>query len=171
MGFITKANNNNTELSNVSKYINYIRWAVFELACSGKIDHRNYSTTNAKSTLANYVEQYASADKAIYQIASELCENQEFKEKLAEYYELLGESKETKNPGKNTCDDEDDSCCDKTDDNSELDSCCDDYDRFLDIKQNLFHGFVAFVGLHEIENLNSDDCDRFSENFFQLLKS
>ena len=93
-------NDNNTKISNTNKYIDYIRWAVFELACSGKIDHRNYSTTSAKSNLAKYVSQYANAEKAIEQVVKELCENADFKEQLAEYFELVGETNETKKPSK-----------------------------------------------------------------------
>ncbi len=170
MEFIEKVENTNTSntSSYATAYANYIRWAVFELACSGNIDHRNYSESNGKSKLKKYVGKFASADKAIGQITKELVENKTFNEQIQEYLKIIGKT----DPTQSTIAD-----CDADENNQ--DSCCDDdfcdensygSDEIYDTKQQLFSEFVDFIGLYEIENLHGDDRDEFEEKFFQLFE-
>ena len=56
----------------------YIKWAVFELACNTGIDHRNYDGESKDSKLKNYVWKFSSIDKAIQQVAGELVTSKEF---------------------------------------------------------------------------------------------
>ena len=63
----------------------YIRWAVFELACNGGIDHRNYDGQTRESKLQNYVKASCSVDKAIEQVAQEMVSNQTFSEYHQQY--------------------------------------------------------------------------------------
>ncbi len=160
MEFIEKVENTNTSntSSYATTYANYIRWAVFELACSGNIDHRNYSESNGKSKLKKYVKKFASADKAIEQITKELVENKTFDEQIQEYLKIIGKTDQTQS-----------ALVDCDGDENDQDSCCSD--EIYDTKQQLFSEFIDFVGLYEIDNLHGDNRDEFEEKFFQLFDS
>jgi len=63
----------------------YIKWAVFELACNGGIDHRNYDGETRESKLKDYVMKFSTIDKAIEQVAGELVSSKEFVEYYTSY--------------------------------------------------------------------------------------
>jgi hypothetical protein len=74
------------EKTNVYKYSEYIRWAIFELACSSNIDHRNHSDTNTgESKIKEYCREYNNCEKAIERITKELVEDIEFNNNLDNY--------------------------------------------------------------------------------------
>ncbi len=118
----------------------YIKWAVFELACNGGIDHRNYDRESRESKLKDYVWKFSSIDKAIQQVAGELVSSKEFVEYYTSYLSNNDE------------------------DNEEVNE-----DDVFELKMNFF-GFVTdFIGLGPINNLHGDDRDNFQYKFFTYL--
>lgn len=63
----------------------YIKWAVFELACNGGIDHRNYDGETRESKLRDYMGQFNSADQAVSQVSQQLVSDKTFGEFYEQY--------------------------------------------------------------------------------------
>jgi len=67
------------------KMCDYVRWAVFELACNAGIDHRNYDGKTRESKLKEYVKGHKDAEKAIERICVELFQDEQFNDYMTRY--------------------------------------------------------------------------------------
>jgi len=63
---------------NVETIGNFVKWAIFELSCNSKIDHRNYDRTKKSSRLQKNFTKLNNFEEAINLTIEKLLKDKEF---------------------------------------------------------------------------------------------
>ena len=126
----------------LTKLCNYVRWAVFELACKSEMYHSGESyhkRIKNECKLTTLVEKLESADKAIELVCKDLQEDKQFNVYNNKY------------------------SIDRVNCNNEYDE-----DNLTELELSFFTYVIEFIGLFEIKYLMYIHYDAFINKFFAL---
>lgn len=153
--------------------IKFIKELIIELACNNFINHKEYDKIKRSSNLKNkMIKNNYNFESSIKEVVKEILVDKKFMNKVNFFtkknyieakpkFKLLRWIKYLYN--KDYYDDlEEENCFDDLDEENSF------YGNDQ-LKNDLFHNFIIFVGLNELLTLNENDKQNFKDKFFKAI--
>ena len=156
------------------KFITFIKYTIIEIVTNSSISMRDYCSDVERPQSALYdalKNNNNNFELAISSVAKNLSENQE----IINYLKLLFPSKyqdiqlEDVEDVESVESVEEDTEEEDEDDIQQEESECDDEEMYEN-KSEFFNIVIKFAGLHQVYNAHDDDCYKFQNKLFGIMK-